>query len=421
MSSDTNDRYNNAMEEPKPSLIIVIKTFLESLRFMPPGGSWQFSTGRNAGRIGGFGLQFYVDFDKQRVSALQLIRSDQASMLDGSLEQSISLLQKFFVEHIELAGGGDLLFAAVRPRFTTVLEFVGDGVVQLLAQKLPEFLRMQSEDRFFLIPMQGIRCVEVISDPSCVWWPATQNLDCLADQYRFLRSELVPGQFPPLRDAPGKVLLGANDSWLGCYAKNEAAGESALRRIAGALFLALDPNKALAIAAAKQPAGLFYLRDGHCTQKSKAFSLPYLFQPVNVTSSTTEFVRTVTRAAVSDSRLAVMLECCGAAWTLPERDRFMQLSSAIDGLFGKQGSVGKSIREGIKTHAIGIGDPEERARLLLSIRNSLVHGEAFDLAHCKDYLTYLEKFEVSPARDQLSVLRACVWSLANSGCPSQIS
>lgn len=402
------------MEEPNPSLIRVIKTFLDSLRFMPPGGSWQFSTGTKNGRIGGFGLQFYVDFDKQRVSALELIRSDQASMLDGSLEQSISLLQKFFVEHVELAGGGELLFAAVRPRFTTVLEFVGDEVVQLLAQKLPKFLRTQSEDRFFMIPMLGIQCVEVISDPSCVWWPATQNLDCLADRYRFLRSELVPGQFPPLRDAPGIVLLGANDSWLGCYAKSEAAGESALRRIAGALFLALDSDKALAITAAKQPAGLFYFGAGHCTQKSKAFSLPYLFQPVNVTSNIAEFVRTVTRAAVSDSRLAVMLECCGAAWTLPERDRFMQLSSAIDGLFGKQGSVGKSIREGIKKNAIGIVDPEGRAHLLLSIRNSLVHGEAFELAHCKDYLTYLEKFEVSPARDQLLVLRACVWSLADS-------
>jgi hypothetical protein len=401
------------MEEPNPSLIIVIKTFLDGLRFTPPGGSWQFSTGTKNGRISGFGLQFYVDFDKQRVSALQLIRSDQRSMLDGSLEQSISLLQKFFVENVELAGGGELLFAAVRPKFTTVLEFVGDEVVQLLAQKLPNFLRMQNEDRFFMIPMLGIQCAEVISDASCVWWPATQNLDCLADQYRFLRSELVPGQFPPPKNAPGKILLGANDSWLGCYAKSEAAGKSSLRRIAGALFLALDSNKALAITAAKQPAALFYFSTGHWTQKSKDFSLPYLSQPVDVTSTTAEFVRTVTRAAVSDPRIAVMLECCGAAWTLPERDRFIQLSTAIDALFGKQGSVGKSIRESIKIHAIGVVNPEGRAHLLLSIRNSLVHGEAFEIAQCKEYLTYLEKFEISPARDQLLVLRACVWSLAN--------
>lgn len=399
--------------EHSSELIDVLNTFLESLRFSPPGGRWQFRAGSKYIGSGGFGLELYVDLERRDIAALKLLRSSYGVKLDGTVEQATEVLSDYFVSEINHLGGGDLMFAAVSNRQGGVWEFVSTEMVAKFAAAFDDYLNARFEECFYLIPMTGLPCLEEINEPNFIWWPWDKDLGEIADRFGFSRSGLVSGQFPPLGRDVRVTPLFKSDSWLGCFATHDAHGEGMLRRIAGALFLGLDLSRSLMISAAKQPAGLFVVRGRNCEFSLKPSPLPHLIQPVPVTTSVVDFVRKVIRAAASNRRLAVALECCGAAWNQPERERFMQLCVALDALFGIKGQVAKSIREGVKMNAKGVSEAEERCRLLLSMRNDLLHGDSFALAQCMDYLEYNERFGVRPSRDQVSLLRACVWNLAS--------
>lgn len=398
--------------EHSSQIVEVMKAFLGSLRFSPPGGRWAFHAGSKYFGGGGFGLELYVDLNSRSIAALKLLRSVCGCKLDGTVDQAIEVLQDYFIEKINYLGGGNLIFEAVSNRESTVLDRVSEEMVVNFSAGFSSYLDSKFNECLYLIPMTGLSCVAEINEPSCVWWSWNKDLGLLADKFNFLRSEIASGQFPPLRSGFRITPLFKDDSWLGCFATHDSHGEAMLRRIAGALFLGLELKNSLLISGAKQPEGLFVLKQGSYSFSSIPSPLPHLIAPVEVTSATVDFVRKAMIAAASDNRLAVALECCGAAWKQSERDRFMQLCVAFDALFGVNGRVNQSIKEGVKNNAKGIVESEERCRLLLRMRNDLLHGEAFALAQCSDYLAYHERFGVRPSRDQISLLRACVWNLA---------
>lgn len=401
------------MEMESPSEIVeVMNVFLGSLNFSPPGARWSFRAGSKYYGGGGFGLELYVDLDRRNIAALKLLRSSCGGKIDGTVDQAIKVLQGYFIEQINHLGGGNLILEAVSNRQKTVLERVSEEMVVNFSADFASYLDRKFSECIYLIPMTGLSCVEEINEPSFVWWPWNKDLGGLADKFNFLPTEVISGQFPPLRNDFKITPLFKDDSWLGCFATHDTYGEAMLRRIAGALFLGLELKNSLLISGAKQPDGLFVLRQGSYSFSTIPSPLPHLIAPVVVTTTAVDFVRNVLRAASSDKRLAVALECCGAAWKQSERDRFMQLCVAFDALFGVNGRVTQSIKEGVKRHAKDVAEAEERCRLLLRMRNDLLHGEAFALAQCADYLKYYERFGVQPSRDQISLLRACVWNLA---------
>lgn len=398
--------------EPPSEIIEVMKAFLGSLKFSPPGGRWSFHAGSKNFGGGGFGLELYMDFERRNIAALKLLRSSCGGKLDGTVEQAITVLQDYFIAEINHLGGGGLIFEAMSYPQKTVLDRVTSEMVVTFAAAFSSYLNDKFKERFYLIPMTGLPCVEEINEPEFVWWPWNRDLGEVADRFNFPRTRLVAGQFPPFKEDFRVTLLFKNDSWLGCFATHDTYGEAMLRRMAGALFLGLELKNSLLISGAKQPKGLFKLEQGGYGFKTIPSPLPHLIEPVTVTTAVVDFVRNVMRAAASDTRLSVALECCGAAWKQSERDRFMQLCVAFDALFGINGRVTQSIKEGVKKNAKDVAEAEDRCRLLLRMRNDLLHGESFALAQCADYLEYNERFGVLPSTDQISLLRACVWNLA---------
>lgn len=398
--------------EPTSEIIEVMKAFLGSLRFSLPGGRWSFHAGSKNFGGGGFVLELYLDFDRRNIAALKLLRSSCGGKLDGTVEQAIKVLQDYFIEGINHLGGGGLMFEAMSHPQDTVLDRVTPEMVVRFAAEFPSYLNDKFKECFYLIPMTGLPCLEEINEPEFVWWPWNKGFGEVADRFNFHPTGLVAGQFPPLRENLRVTPLYKTDSWLGCFATHDTYGEAMLRRMAGALFLGLELKNSLLISGAKQPEGLFTVAQGSYRFKTIPSQLPHLIEPVTVTNAVVDFVRNVLRAAAADTRLSVALECCGAAWKQSERDRFMQLCVAFDALFGVNGRVTQSIKEGVKKNAVNVAEAEDRCRLLLRMRNDLLHGESFALAQCADYLEYNERFGVLPSRDQISLLRDCVWNLA---------
>lgn len=139
------------------SIAEIICTFLDSLRFSPPGARWSFGTGPTGSLISGFGIEFYVDIEKQRIAALKLLRSPLGKMLDGRLDQATQLLQNFFRDNIELSGGGDLIFAAISTPKANVLNYVSEAAIKEMAERLPDYLEEKCNEKFYLLPMQRRR------------------------------------------------------------------------------------------------------------------------------------------------------------------------------------------------------------------------------------------------------------------------
>lgn len=399
------------IEDP-PEILDAIITFLGSLRFSPPGGLWRFHAGPKTFGFGGFGLELYIDVKRQNTAVLKLLRSSLGGRLDGTIQQAAKVLKSFFIKEIDQLGGGNLMLSAVSNPRLTVLQCVSQEKVVSFAASFSGYLDEYFQECLYLIPMTGLPCVEEVNEPNFVWWSGNKDLGDLSDRFNFLRGQIVSGQFPPMDENYRLTILQEKDSWLGCFALHDTSGKAMLRRVAGALFLGLELKNSLLISGAKQPKGLFVLKPGKYSFSTVSSPLPHLIQPVIVEPSVVSFVREVLKTAVDNKRLSVALECCGAAWKHSERDRFMQLCVAFDALFGIQGKVAASIKQGVQKHAKNVIDTEGRCHLLLRMRNNLLHGEAFALAQCKDYLEYNDRFSVSPERDQISLLRACVWDMA---------
>lgn len=73
---------------------------------------------------------------------------------------------------------------------------------------------------------------------------------------------------------------------------------------------------------------------------------------------------------------------------------------ALDALFGSQGRVEVGIESGIARAAPNYID---RAKLLYSLRNEMVHGGSRTLPEWGDYQKYVDKFNSVPERDIESI------------------
>jgi len=114
----------------------------------------------------------------------------------------------------------------------------------------------------------------------------------------------------------------------------------------------------------------------------------------------------------ANQRIQVALEYIAGGWQPIGRMGFLHNAIALDALFGKDGSVRKSILEGVEKYVGKIDRVRIRTELLLKIRNRLLHGESSNVESCPEYLQYHESFNIDPAKDQIQIIRMCLWEMS---------
>jgi hypothetical protein len=202
---------------------------------------------------------------------------------------------------------------------------------------------------------------------------------------------------------------------MGCLASSENAAHSKLRRIQGALCIALPVREAFLFSGDLPLCGKTTIRtNGEMTfDPSRLF--PTLLNPQILSDSMLKDMRDlIAGPEFTDEmrrRVDVALEFIATSWMSPPRMRFFNGAVAFDALFGVQFKVGKSIVAGVTKVASDIPDVSTRIALLLGMRNALLHGEAASIEETPDYRSYYEQFDVDPVSDQHTILRTCLFGL----------
>lgn len=140
--------------------------------------------------------------------------------------------------------------------------------------------------------------------------------------------------------------------------------------------------------------------------------VPAVGTPINITI---EMINKFERLIVFKQnycRIQVALECLSDAWGNTSKLSFINASIAMDALFGIDGNVGKSILMGVENYAEGIDNAKEKYKLILKIRNGLLHGEYPNIESSPYYIEFFERFNSSPADEQVNIINACILSLS---------
>ncbi len=401
-----------------PGVLVLTKRFLESLRLGPPGGRWSFMVPGAP-----IGLELYIDFDRLRTAALIAFRQFDTALAGQNVDDVSKRLQKCLLDNMERTKIAERIFDAVfqgayqqaRP-----LADVVDSVAFLhFARLLQEDLSRTPDASLYLRPVWRWRAPDppIVSEP-LVWVPGTYDLNSLAEFIGIDDAGFVSSVCPPIARWNGrKVPLGQMDSWIGACASNDVAGASALRRIRGALALALPASRSRTFSMATVERWEIRLHpNGSMTITTPEELVPPLSSNPQMTDEQFAFVKASLVGQVGNQRLQVALEYAAAGWEPRGRLGFLHNAIAFDALYGDSKiGVGKSIKAGIAKGAASFRNIEDRANMLYRIRNSLTHGEVASIEACPEYLKYIERFRVDPASDQVRILQSCVHAF--SGMP----
>lgn len=106
------------------------------------------------------------------------------------------------------------------------------------------------------------------------------------------------------------------------------------------------------------------------------------------------------------------LEYFYRAWPLDSHERFPWLFMTLDAIFGDSSRATQAVIDAIGQNG-GTGFDYDRLRLLLRLRNSVIHGGAPDVYDSDRYHQYYEQYGDDPLYDleviTAQCLRACIF------------
>lgn len=394
----------------------IINSLLSSIRFSPPGERWQFFWNQSNSLffVGGYAFNFFINFEKQNISAIKAIKCYQTYLLGYSISSVTSLLQKYFESVISDIGANTLF--SMQNQNSSVLDVTPKSKFSILVAKLDLFIEKYAIKSLFLMPVNGFPCPKTISNTTIAWVPGNYDLNKILRPLRINYPFIENESFPPIKDKQIKHhFITASDSWFICQASSISEAESIFKRMAGALSVILEYPKSRLISGRKMIKGrAMFSHDGSFTFFHKPPLVPAVATPIEITVHMVNIFHSLLVKKLNNSRIQVALEYLADAWGNTPTLSFINNSIAMDALFGIPGQVKSSILSGVESYAFEIPDSKEKYDLILKMRNGLLHGEYPTLELCPHYLEYYEKFNKDPKSEQILIINKCLFNLSES-------
>jgi hypothetical protein len=400
-----------------PQLQGLAEALIKAIRLKPPGGKWQFFPSRTGSPFGsgpfggGIAILVYIDHAAMNRAAI-LAYQVFPQFLEGVPLSNVRSLLSRSLQH-DFWRFMDRVFPV--PQRETLWELTMQEDVASISASIQRETTAMAAPKLWLIPAWRLR-VDAHLDAG-PWIVASggashaNSLDVLTAQHN-----LNGSVFPPVTIAGRCDPVTNNDTWLGVRAREEAQALSRLAQIFGAISVALDLNKSRTFSGAAFPAGLFSIDSHDMVEfRTRGPQFPPILSGAALDAQQVAWIgRLLNEPARSSERSLRMLTCLeyvAAGWQPAGRLGFVHNAIAFDALFGVNGKVNKSIIDGVKQNAASITDIENRIRLLLKIRNSLLHGSASSVEQTSEYISYWDSYGVDPHEDQVHILRTCLHSL----------
>ncbi len=234
----------------------------------------------------------------------------------------------------------------------------------------------------------------------------------LADEFDpRIRRHVLGDQFPPFDEM--KIKREPTAAWLGVRAPNLHVARKMRSVVLGAL--ALTPNYGQ-----RHMFSGRHMFGGTCTVKggvSVSFGrehTPALMHDIRVTerdhpwlTRVSEMLSTTDRSV---RRQRHALEYFYRSWPLTDSERFPVLCMALDAAFGDANQATQAVIDGVR-NTIGSHVDDDRLRLLMKLRASVVHGGAPDVYDSSKYGQYYDRYDADPIRDLELVVVLCLKTL----------
>lgn len=221
---------------------------------------------------------------------------------------------------------------------------------------------------------------------------------------------LNPDQFPPMKDWRG--IKQAPSAWLGVRSPALLAAKKMRSAILGAFALVQHPNERYLFTGRKTFGGYCILNEGFTTSLGSSHTPP-IGDNIVLTDADHPWLAVLGRKLMSADKHDRMhlkaLEYFYRAWPYGPAERFPVLFMALDALFeaGEGEGVTRTVMRGV-TGLLGDEYAEERLRLLIELRGSVIHGGAPDVYDSRKYGRYWQDYGADPIRDLELIAAACL-------------
>lgn len=399
-----------------------LELFLESIRLSPPGGRWSFFWHKDKNKrrsfVGGFCFDVYVDFEKRRRASLLLMKENQDLLAGFLIENSWEILGEFFYECIakikfESSYFSHHLSPACSDSNATVLTLTPKEMLPILENDLKKFLKEHLKPSVFCMPILGVECLAPHTEGDWLWVPGNFNLGSILNGRPFPSGFLLEGSFPPLSDWKGKrYALTEKDSWFIVRAHSESFAETYFRRMAGCLSIIFESPYAHRISGLELPGGrATFKADGSTNINFRAPTVPPIALPYKVRTQAKDIFWMLC-SPDQENRVHICLEYLAESWGKSRLISFINRSIAMDALFGEDGSISQSILNGVEAKAGHISKVRDKYKVILKMRNAILHGEFSVLEASPSYLKYYEDYNSDPVDDQRHIIAECLCQIA---------
>lgn len=355
----------------------------------------------------------FIDRRLLRHTAIDVIRQHSTLFEEQSVETVSRLLTDFARSSISVLGPGKVFSAIGKDQ--SLLEFADDDAIEMMSSQLQTHLNNSGHKFAYLLPLPEVQLSGEIASDRLFLVSGSSELDIAIGRFDRFERRLLGNQYPPFVGMHPSWPVCSTDSWLGVFEGSHTRAESVMQAFLGALSMAMDfpTSRSFTYTRSRLPKGHVAIRqDGKCTIWYRPPQLPEGLGAIAVNPPMLKMIAGLLVNQAANQRIQVALEYIAGGWQPIGRMGFLHNAIALDALFGKDGSVRKSILEGVEKYAGKIDRVRIRTELLLKIRNRLLHGESSNVESCPEYLQYHESFNIDPAKDQIQIIRMCLWEMS---------
>jgi len=318
-----------------------------------------------------------------------------------------SMLQQFVIDHYWLLASE----AFLRPFSGSYAGNISPATKTSFADALAisEVFEPRNEVTLFPIVPLTVRA-EFNSQPFFFASATTSSLQAHLPQC-IVSSALAGETFPPLLDFEGR--RERPSAWLGVRSPDFLASNKIKAAILGAL--ALTPQARYRHMFSGRP-----MFGGRCTiaedgQTTVSFGEPHtppLMHDIIIQEQDAAWLGVLASKLTTNEKVVTRqikaLEYFYRAWSLEPAERFPILCMALDAMFGETQQATQSAIDGVRSVLPHV--PEPRLRLLMDLRNSVLHGGAPDVYDSRKYAKYYDQFGEDPIHDLELLVGRCLRS-----------
>lgn len=223
---------------------------------------------------------------------------------------------------------------------------------------------------------------------------------------------LKPDQFPPMNDWKG--ITHTPSSWLGVRSPALLAAKKMRSAILGSFALVQHPMERYLFTGRKTFGGYCILGESITTSIGDS-PTPPIGDDIVLTEQDHAWLGRLNDKLLSndrhDRKHIKALEYFYRAWPYDPAERFPVLFMALDALFeageGESEGVTRTVMAGVSS-LLGDEFSDERLRLLIRLRGSVIHGGAPDVYDSRKYARYWNDYGEDPIRDLERITAACL-------------